>query len=234
LKLLLVDTSTDTCSAALVEGERILAERVVSIRKVLSGQVLGTVEGVLGDGGVGLDEVDGIALAIGPGSFTGLRVGAATVKGLALAAEKPAAGFSSLAMLAMNLPWAAFSVCPMLDARKNEVYAGLYRCRELPEVILPDLVEPPEQFLQRIEGPTLFLGSGALRYRNLIENTLGLNALFPPFQCHQPRVSAAALLAHDAFVNGRTLSLPQLNPVYLRASEAEIAKNRKQKQPTLY
>ena len=113
------------------------------MEKTLASRLLCSVDAVLGDAGFALADLDGIGVALGPGSFTGLRIGVATVKGLALAAGKPVAGFSSLAMLAMNLPWAAYPVCPMFDAKKKEVYTALYDCRDLPVQIIADCVVPP-------------------------------------------------------------------------------------------
>jgi tRNA threonylcarbamoyladenosine biosynthesis protein TsaB len=173
---------------------------------------------------VTLADLDGFGIALGPGSFTGLRVGVATVKGLSLATGKPVAGFSSLAMLAMNLPWAAHPVCPMFDARKKEVYAGLYECRELPRSLIPDTVLPPDKFLEKISGPTIFVGEGAVRYRDQICNRLGEHALFAPSSVQLPRASAGAVLAADSFARGETVPLPLLLPVYIRLSEAELAR----------
>ena len=131
MKLLIIDTSTTACSVALSVGEKIVSEHLVNQGKTLSSRVLDCVSNVLEEAGLTADELDGFGVAIGPGSFTGLRVGIATAKGLAMAAGKQVAGFSSLAMLAMNLPWAIHPVCPMFDARKNEIYAGLY---DLPRI----------------------------------------------------------------------------------------------------
>jgi tRNA threonylcarbamoyladenosine biosynthesis protein TsaB len=102
LKLLTIDTSTTTCSVALTDNTRLLAECLFDCDKTLSRQLLNNIDGVLKGTGLGVDLLDGVAVALGPGSFTGLRVGVATVKGLALASNKPVVGFSSLAMLALS------------------------------------------------------------------------------------------------------------------------------------
>jgi tRNA threonylcarbamoyladenosine biosynthesis protein TsaB len=131
-------------------------------------------------------------------------------------------------MLAMNLPYAAFPVCTLFDAKKNEVYAALYRCRALPESLVAECVVPPVDFLAQIRVPTMFVGSGALRYRDLIVETLGELAIFAPAVCHQPRASAGALLAADLFARGEHVSAAALVPSYLRASEAEMARIKKE------
>jgi len=224
VKLLTIDTSTTACSVALSIGEKIVAEYQGNNGKTLSSRVLDFVSKVLDEAGVATDELDGIGVAIGPGSFTGLRVGIATAKGLAMAAGTRIAGFSSLSMLAMNLPWAVHPVCPMFDARKNEIYCGLYECRDFPVPLLQDRVVPPAHFLQGLEGPVIFAGEGAVRYRELILNILGERAIFAPFAANTPRASAGALLAARAFARGEALASDLLLPAYIRLSEAELAR----------
>jgi tRNA threonylcarbamoyladenosine biosynthesis protein TsaB len=173
------------------------------------------------------DQIDLFACAAGPGSFTGVRTGIATIQGLALAAGKPCVALSTLAMLAMNLPYAIYQVCPMLDARKNEVYTGLYQVTSLPAVISPDCVTSPGDFLRKISGPAIFVGDGALRYRGLIEETLGDTAFFALPTHHVPRPSAGCLLAEAAHSQGSSCIPEKLQPAYLRLSEAEVSRQRK-------
>jgi tRNA threonylcarbamoyladenosine biosynthesis protein TsaB len=224
VKILTLDTSTRCCSVALSCNDQLRAELHLCSDTPLTSRILSSIDTVLREGGLSLAELDGIGVALGPGSFTGLRVGIATVKGLALAAGIATVGFSSLAMLAMNLPWAAYPVCPMFDARKKEVYTALYHCRDLPEEVIGDCVTSPELFLARLDGPTIFVGEGALTYRDLIAATLGERAFFAPSSAHQPRASAGALLARALFDRNEHQEHPLLNPVYIRKSEAELAK----------
>jgi tRNA threonylcarbamoyladenosine biosynthesis protein TsaB len=228
VKILTIDTSTTTNSVALTDDGRLLAEYMVNPDRNHSSSLMIGLDLVLRNSGVAVADLDAIGVSQGPGSFTGLRVGIATAKGLALASGKPIVAFSSLAMLAMNLPYAEYPVCTLFDAKKNEVYAALFQCRNLPETLLAECVVPPEDFLSRIQGPTLFVGSGALRYRDLIAETLGDRAIFAPPFCHQPRASAGALLAADLFARGELASPAALVPSYLRASEAEIARVKKE------
>ena len=224
MKLLTVDTSTNACSAALSIDRRVVAEYQANQGPTLSSRLLHCIDIVLQGQGLSTRDLDGFGVAVGPGSFTGLRVGIATVKGLALAADKPVAGFSSLAMLAMNLPWAVHPVCPMFDARKNEIYTGLYTCRDLPASLAADQVVPPAPFLESLIGPVIFTGEGAVRYRDLIVATLGDRALFAPFSANFPRASAAAPLVAGMFERGETTSPGLLVPAYIRLSEAEVAR----------
>jgi tRNA threonylcarbamoyladenosine biosynthesis protein TsaB len=183
-------------------------------------------ERLMADCGVAMDALDGFGVVHGPGAFTGLRVGIAAVKGLALATGKPVAGFSSLAMLAMNIPLAELPVCPLYDARKNEVYAGLYSMRSgFPESVRLDAVVAPEALAGWITEPTILLGDGALRYREQLTELLGDLAIFAPLNCHLPRASNGAIIARAALQRGASISPAGLLPVYLRLSEAEIARN---------
>jgi tRNA threonylcarbamoyladenosine biosynthesis protein TsaB len=228
LKILTIDTSSNCSSAALSAGNSLLGECILGEDRCNSGRLLDAVANLLAAARLAPGALDAFAVSLGPGSFTGVRVGIATVKGLALATGKPALGFSSLAMLAMNLPFSSAQVAPMFDARKNEVYAGLYRCGTLPEALQSDAVVAPEAFLAAIDVPTLFVGEGAVRYRDLIQNTLGELALFPPWHTHLPRAGAGAVLALHAALQGNFIPLSRLNPTYLRASEAELAKRRRE------
>ena len=224
MKLLTIDTSTTTCSVALSIGERLVSESLINLGKTHASQLLRMADAALCEAGVGVKDLDGIGVSLGPGSFTGLRVGMATVKGLAMASEKPVYGFSSLAMLAMNLPWSAHPVCTMFDAKKKEVYAALYNCRDLPLPLIGDCVVSPDAFLELLVGNTIFVGEGALAYRERIVERLGEKALFAPPYSHLPRASGGALLAREAFMRGEAISPAELLPRYLRASEAELAK----------
>lgn len=228
MKLLTIDTSTSTCSVSLTIGEKVVSEYLLNLEKTLASRLIRSVDAVLRGAGLGVTDLDGIGVALGPGSFTGLRVGVATVKGLALAAKKPVAGFSSLAMLAMNLPWAAYPVCPMFDAKKKEIYTAVYTCRELPVPVIADCVISPGDFLESLDGITIFVGEGALVYRDFIVARLGDKALFAPSSAQQPRASQGAVLARRAFARGEIIPLAALVPRYIRVSEAELAKKKRE------
>lgn len=220
--ILSIETSTTACSAALADEKKILGEFFLDTDRTLSGRILTGIDRMMKEAGCKIDDLDGIAVSLGPGSFTGLRVGVATAKGLAIASGKPVFGYSSLACLAQNMPFAEFPVCPMLDARKHEVYTGIYQCRELPEAIIADCVVSPAEFLDSIQEKTIFIGQGAARYRELIMAKLGNRAVFAPFSSDQPRAANGVLLARKQCLSGHRIPLSLLNPTYIRPSEAEI------------
>lgn len=223
---LCLDTSSGPSSVAIGRDGQLLAESLLAVTgKRQNAWLLPELKRLLTSCELTLDQIDLFACTTGPGSFTGIRTGVATIQGLAMAHAKPCVGISSLALLAMNLPYTAYPVCPLLDARKNEVYAGLYRCcSELPHPLVNDCTLPPTQWLERLDGPTLFVGEGALRYRELITTTLGSKALFAPSTLTIPRAANGLLLAESACRDGRVLPPAQLLPTYLRLSEAELSR----------
>ena len=127
MRVLAVDTSTMAGGVALVDGERVIGESLLDVRTTHSERLMLAVDRVLGDAGWAPRTLDGLAVAIGPGSFTGLRIGVAAVKGLALALKCPVAAVPTLDAMAAQLPWASRPVCAILAARRDEVYASLYR-----------------------------------------------------------------------------------------------------------
>jgi len=233
VKILALDTSTSMASVAIAVDEKIVAESVFNTDRTLSSRLIPEIERLLSIAEVTIADIDLFAASIGPGSFTGVRGGVATVQGMALASGKPCAGFSSLALLAMNFPFSSYPVCPLLDARKSEVYAAIYDCSSpIPTTILCDCVMSPSSFLDllssKTDKPVIFAGEGALRYRDLIAERMVDRAIFAPFPLNISHAANAALLALDLFMRGESLEPCRLLPVYLRASDAEINRCSKQ------
>jgi tRNA threonylcarbamoyladenosine biosynthesis protein TsaB len=235
MNILAIDTSTSFASIALAVNDQVVAESLVNTDRTLSARLMPEIERLLKSAGLEIADIDILASSIGPGSFTGVRGGVATIQGLALAVGKPCAGFSSLAMLTMNFSLSTTLVCPMLDARKSEVYAALYDCSSpIPSPCINDCVLPPAAFLDKIAAltgdPVIFAGEGAVRYHDIIAERLGDQAIFAPFPLHAPHSANGILLAQHACQSGELLEPGQLLPVYLRASDAEINRAAK-KQP---
>jgi tRNA threonylcarbamoyladenosine biosynthesis protein TsaB len=227
--LLTIDTSTRAGSVAVSRGAALLGEILVEAESTHSDRLLVSVEQLLGDLALSLADCDAFAVVHGPGSFTGLRVGIATAKGLALGTGKPLLGVSSLATLAMAAPHSRYPVCALLDARKQEVYAGLFSWGGgLPQLLGAEAALSPERLLDGLHDETLFVGSGAVCYRTLIARRLGPRAHFLPWPLHAPRASLAAALALEQLRRGEGAGPECLQPRYLRLSEAEIAWGRKE------
>ncbi len=175
--------------------------------------------------GVSLEELSLIATTAGPGSFTGVRSGLALVQGLALAKQIPCQSVSTLALVAASLPYARQPVCVMLDARKQEVYTGRYQVGLIPEALDVERAATPQSVIEQINEPTIFVGDGALLYRNLLVESLGSRALFAPPLMTIPRAALGCLLAEARFATEGSCPISQLTPCYLRLSEAEVARN---------
>lgn len=223
MKILALDTASVTGSVALLDGQKLVAETLLNVRATHSERLLDQIDQVLQAGSLSLAELDLIAVVRGPGSFTGLRIGLATAKGLAQAASLPVVGVSSLQLLAMNLPLCPLPICAFLDARKNEVYTALFQWSEgIPVAAGPELVMPPEMLLQRIEGQVALVGDAVELYHSLIDDILGDRASLPAVCHHQPRASAVAALAARQFKPGAEYGYTQLTPVYIRPSDAEL------------
>lgn len=217
------DTSTKSASVALLRDTSILVERLVNVDKNHGETLLPEIMNVLAMANVVLDDVELFAVTTGPGSFTGLRIGAATVKGLAVSADRPIAGVSSLDALAFNIPYSSTLICPMLDARKQEVYTALYRPRinAFPERILDEQVVAPGTFLENIDDEVIFLGDGAQAYEDIIKTSLPGNAHIAPRHLNYIRASSVGLIGLKKFYDGDTLDTLTFAPRYLRVSEAE-------------
>ena len=221
--ILTVATATPTGSVALTRGEELLAELVLKPSGSHSDFLVPAIDNLLSWTGVAIEEIDAFAAVVGPGAFTGLRVGVSTIKGLAQATGKPTVAVSSLQTLAMQVSDSGLPVCTMLDARKGEVYAGLFQWRRgIPAPISDEVVASPEIILDAINGNTVFIGDGCRAYRSLIVRQCAEQAHFVPWASNPLRASAAAMLAHECYRNGEGLSALELQPVYIRLSEAEL------------
>lgn len=221
--LLTIQTASPAGSLALSRGSQLLAEINLDLRKTPTEWLLQSIEELLDRADLAKSDLDAIAVVQGPGSFTGLRVGLATAKGLSIALNRPLLGVSSLQCLAMQLPFASRPVCVMMDARKHEVYTALFRWREdCPLLIGEERVIRPEEALSGITEETIFVGNGAQLYATLIRKALAGRAHFAPGFLSLPRAASAAALALREWEVGRTFTAEELAPVYLRPSEAEL------------
>jgi len=230
-KIIAVDSSSLTGSVALCLGETLVAESLLNVRCTHSEKLLGQIDLLLAEAGWELQDVDLLAVVTGPGSFTGLRIGIATVKGLAQVLEKPVVGISTLQMLAMNLPLCPVPICVFMDARKNEVYSQFFEWTSegpLPQgearVVSPTLV------LEQIDHSVALVGDGVPLYLQAINELLADKAQLPVVSAHQPRASQAAWLAWRAYSNGEASTAAELLPIYIRPSDAELGQQKKTKQ----
>ena len=222
MKLLAVESATLSGGVALLDGDLLLGEVSLNIAVTHSERLMAAVDRLLADCGLAPADLDGLAVSVGPGSFTGLRVGIATVKALAMALDLPVAGVPTLDALAARLPFASAPVCPILDARKGEVYLSLYRWRESGMVREWDyLALPPELAVSRLEGPVILLGDGIGACRPWLDR-LGVGAHIAPSAQRLPSAAVVAELGRAALAAGSGVGAEALAPLYLRPSEAEL------------
>jgi tRNA threonylcarbamoyladenosine biosynthesis protein TsaB len=218
-----IETSTTTGSVAVVSENGVIAQYSLNIEVTHSERLMSTVDRVLKDTGLTITDMDGYAVAIGPGSFTGLRIGLAAVKGLALVTGKPVAAVPTLEALAWNLPYSAYPVCPMLDARKNEVYAAMYRFDGTTFVrVMAEAVISLSHLSELISEKTLFTGEASHLFREEIVNLFGDRALFAPVSAILPSAATIAEIGLNMIKSGKQADLDSVTPLYIRRSEAEV------------
>jgi len=219
-----IETSTKTGSVAVVSDDGVIAQYSLNIEVTHSERLMSTVDRVLKDTGLAIRDMDGYAVAIGPGSFTGLRIGLAAVKGLALVSGKPIATVPTLKALAWNLPYTAYPVCPMLDARKNEVYAALYLFEDNVLVdVMNESVISLSQLSGRISEKTIFTGEASHLFRGDIEKIFGNRALFAPLSAIMPSAATVAEIGLTMIKSGKQTDPDSVTPMYIRRPEAEVA-----------
>ena len=222
--LLAVETSGRCGSVALVHPGQCLAELSLQSDTTHSKRLPGAIEYIMHQAEIDWQAIDGIAVSLGPGSFTGLRIGLSTVKGLALATKKPLLGISSLDGLASQFPYVLQQICAVIDARKKEVYAAFYTADGTNTVQRQSdyLVLTPEALAARIDTPTILTGDGALLYRQLFREKLKELALEAPHETHFLRAATIGRAALAKWDNQDFLSPATSVPDYIRNSDAEL------------
>ena len=227
MKLLGVESATLSGGVALLDSDRLLGEITLNIAITHSERLMSAVDRLLADCGLAPADLDGLAVSVGPGSFTGLRVGIATVKALAMALDLPVAAVPTLDALASRLPFADAPVCPILDARKGEVYLSLYRWRDGGMAREWDyLALPPELAAARLDAPVILLGDGIEACRPWLDR-LGAEARVAPAAQRMPSAASVAVLGRAALSAGEGVGADSLAPLYLRPSEAELKARRR-------
>ena len=226
--ILALDTATRCCAVALTQGGvehgTVLGGLALNSRITHSRRLLTAVDWLMAELGLSWPDLDGLAVGLGPGSFTGLRIGMATAKGLTAATDLPLCGVSTLDGLAQNSSGGQL-ICAVLDARKKEVYSGFYRRDERGVVsgLGPYRVLAPEQLAAEIQEPALFVGDGVLAYGPLWAKLLGNRFMPASSHLHDPPAAAIGLLAAGQLARGEKMDLATAVPLYVRASDAELS-----------
>lgn len=225
MRILAVDSSGLVASVALIEEDNLIAEYTVNYKKTHSQTLLPMLDEIIRMTDTQLSTVDAIAVAKGPGSFTGLRIGSATVKGLGFTLNKPIIGIPTVEGLAMNLYNTDALVCPLMDARRNQVYTGIYRFQNGKLVIVKEQlavgIEEILEALNIIGEKVIFLGDGVPVYREIIEKRMLIPYDFAPPHLNKQRAGAVGVRALDYWEQGKYLDADEFEPEYLRLSQAE-------------
>lgn len=221
MRILAVDTSSQVASCAIIDGEKLVCEEILNNGLTHSQTIMPMIESVMKRSGFEPTDIDIFAAVTGPGSFTGLRIGVSAIKALAHAADKPCVSVSTLEAMAYNLPFCDKLIVPIMDARRGEVYNGVYRFKngKLTEVRAERAI-PLEECCEDIKSlgeDAVFLGDGLPVFRDKIKELLGERAYFAPASLNAQMAASAAVLAKEK----ETLSYAKLAPIYLRKSQAE-------------
>ena len=233
MKILGLDSSGIVASVALVEDDVLLAEYTVNYKKTHSQTLLPMLDELVRMTELDLNTVDAIAVAAGPGSFTGLRIGSATAKGLGLALDKPLIAVPTVEALAYNLYDTTGLICPIMDARRSQVYTGIYqyethKLTTVQEQMAVPITELLEQ-LGELKKHVTFLGDGVPVFRDVIARTMKMAYSFAPAHLNKQRAGAVAALGtrcYEDYLTGgplgnRVQTAREHTPEYLRMSQAE-------------
>lgn len=226
--ILAIDTSTHCGGVAIMKDEILTASLTLNIRKTHSERLLQNIDYLLSECGLQPSDLDGLAVSVGPGSFTGVRIGLSCAKGFCTAAKIPIIGISTLDSLALRCAEPNILICPVMDARRSEIFGAGYRLKdpasyELEEII-PGRALALEDFLKEIKEPALFTGDGSIMFKDIIKSALSKNARFAPPGRNLPSAVETALLGIRKLKKGIRDDPASISPLYLRSPDCRKPK----------
>ena len=225
MKILGLDSSGIVASVAIVEDDVLIAEYTVNYKKTHSQTLLPMLDEIAKMTELDLNSIDAIAVAAGPGSFTGLRIGSATAKGLGLALKKPLIAIPTVEGLAYNLYDISGLICPIMDSRRKQVYTGIYRFTDHQLKVVEDqMAVPMETVIEKLNQygeAVTFLGDGVPVFHELIAEKMTVPYSFAPAHVNKQRAAAVAALGEIYYRQGKTETAMEHVPDYLRVSQAE-------------
>ena len=224
MRILALDSSGLVATVAILEDEQMIAEYTVNYKKTHSQTLLPMLDEIVKITEFDLDSIDAIAVAGGPGSFTGLRIGSATAKGLGLALNKPLVHVPTVDGMAYNLFGNIGLICPMMDARRNQVYTGIYRFEKEFQVVEEQMAVPVEELIQKLNSygeKVTFLGDGVSVYCEQLKAGLMVEYSFAPAHMNRQSAAAVGVLGMAYFKEGKIETAREHGPDYLRLSQAE-------------
>lgn len=225
MKIMAIDTTSNVATVAIIEDSKLIGEFILNHKKTHSQKIMPMIEELMKSAELDINDIDIFAAANGPGSFTGLRIGVATIKALAHATKRRVVGVSTLESLAYNLPYCKYIICPIMDARRNQVYNGVYEWDDnVLKVIHTDRAIDIAQCLDDLKShnkKVVFLGDGVDVHREYIKERMGEDAIFANSNVNAQRASSVAQCAYEKAQKGEDVSFLDLAPFYLRKSQAE-------------
>lgn len=225
MKILAIESSSLVASVAIVEDDVMVAEYTMNYKKTHSQTLLPMIDEICKITDYQLEDIDAIAVSAGPGSFTGLRIGSATAKGLGFALGKPLIHIPTVEAMAYNFYDTDKYIVPIMDARRSQVYTGIYSAIEgTVEEILPQCIMTIDELFDKINQmghPVIFLGDGVPVFRDKIREDILVKASFAPAHMNRQKAGAVAELGKKYFEEGRIETAAEHAPDYLRLSQAE-------------
>ena len=233
MKILGIESAALVASVAIIDENVTIAEYTTNFKKTHSETLLPMLDEIVKITGISLSELSAIAVSGGPGSFTGLRIGAASAKGLGLSLDLPLIHVPTLDAMALNIYSSDALIVPIMDARRNQVYTGIYKnagklevIRESMAISIDELLDilretDKEEKIERI----VFLGDGVPVFREYIDENFEIAHDFAPANLNRQRASNIAMLGMEMFKEGKTMVSDDMRPKYLRKSQAERERN---------
>lgn len=224
MNILGIESSSLVASVALLKDDILIAEYTVNFKKTHSQTLLPMLDEIVTMTGISLDVMEAIAVSAGPGSFTGLRIGSATGKGLGLALKKPLISVPTIDAMAYQLYGCASLVCPIMDARREQVYTGIYNNRDAFTVVKESCAMDIKDLIAQLNAGgerVIFLGDGVPAYKDSIKELMKVPFEFAPPHLNRQRAGAVAALGMHLFKEGKTVTAAEHAPEYLRKPQAE-------------
>lgn len=235
MKILSLDSSSESASCALLEDNKLLGEITFNYKKQHSVIIMPIIDSLLKNTETDITDIDGFVISKGPGSFTGLRIGMATIKGLSQGLNKPLTSVSSLDALAYNLAFSDGIICPIMDALRNTVYTSIYkfennkliRLCDYMAIHIDELIEKVKEYNCKVT----FIGDGTYKLKqHLIDNLSGANLNFAPTHLNLVKASSLGELGLNSLNEGTAENIFALSPIYLKKSQAEREYEEKHKE----
>ncbi|MFA9399019.1 MAG: tRNA (adenosine(37)-N6)-threonylcarbamoyltransferase complex dimerization subunit type 1 TsaB [Clostridiaceae bacterium] len=234
MKILSIDTATESASCAVLEDSRLLGEISINFKKQHSVTLMNEIDYLLKILSLNITDIDGFVISKGPGSFTGLRIGAAAIKGLCHGTNKDFVAVSSLESLANNMAYTDGLICPMIDALRDKVYTSIYKYEngKLNEVKAIDVMEISKliDYLKDKNQPITFIGDGLYKNKGILEKSLP-NARFAPNNLNLARASSLGEIGMDLLKQGKKDNIFSYAPMYLTKSLAEREYEKREGKP---